>query len=611
MTNEELEQAVIDYITKNNMIAPSKLIQAKIITSYSDNLIYEVLHDLNLLTVEQLNEVLSEVTGYPVTDPLYEITQRTIPEELFNLFSNELVLKHIVFPFRLEDEHVHVAMSNPTDSKLVEELEKNCGKAIKRHVCYFKTILRAIVRHYPYAEGKEFNDVIEETIDEVTGKKDIEPYVSIWTEPLGQALQREISLFTKHAEAPREGEVGVSILIQKVLDYAIYIGATDIHIEPYEDAIKVRLRKDGILATQWYLPKIIQSRFFNRLKVMAKLQPTLKTQAQNGSFTYENVVDTGVDIRIATVPSIYGERFALRLLDKNKRILSLTDLGMSDEEYDKLIVHLNSKQGLILVVGPTGSGKTTTIYAALEYLNRDDCSIMTLESPIEYQMRGINQIHVDFFKNYSFDEAFEDVLRQDPDIILLGEILDQASAETAIMAAATGHLIFSTLHATCSAFAVPRLLSLGATASILSDVLQVVLAQRLIRVLCPHCKKRDSLSKKRLKILGLSESQLGGGRYFVANGCDKCNQRGYYGQIGVFELLIVDENIRDMILKGNTGMEIYHYAIQQGMIPLFSDAMDKAKAGITSLDEVVYRIPTEPHIITDISKPAKGHLRRA
>lgn len=602
MTNEELEQAVIDYITKNNLISPSKLIQAKIITSYSDNLIYEVLYDLNLLTVEQLNDVLSEVTGYPVTDPLYEISQRTIPEELFNLFPHELVLQYIVFPFRIEDEHVHVAMSNPTDNKLVEDLEKSCGKAVKRHVCYFKTILRAIVRHYPYAEGKEFNEVIQDTIDEVTGKKDLEPHVNIWTEPLGQALQREISLFTKQVETPKLGEIGVSILIQQILDYAIYIGATDIHIEPYEDAIKVRLRKDGILATKWYLPKIIQLRFFNRLKVMANLQPTLKTQSQNGSFTYENVVDTGVDIRISTVPSIYGERFALRLLDKNKRILSLTDLGMKDENYEKLSVHLNSKQGLILVVGPTGSGKTTTIYAALEYLNRDECSIMTLESPIEYQMRGINQIHVDFFRNYSFEDAFEDVLRQDPDIILLGEILDQQSAQTSVMAASTGHLIFSTLHATCSAFAVPRLLSLGVSVSVLSDVLQLILAQRLVRMLCPHCKKRDTLSKKRLKKLGLTQEQLGDGRYYTSSGCDKCNNRGYYGQIGAFELLIIDENIREMILKGHTGMEIYYYAIKQGMVTLFSDAMNKAKAGITSLDEVVYRIPNEPNITVEQSK---------
>ncbi|RDH46104.1 GspE/PulE family protein [Zooshikella ganghwensis] len=591
MTNEELERAVVDYILEKNLIPPQKLVQAKIITSYSDNLIYEVLYDLNLLSVDQLNKILSEVTGFPVIDPLYEINKINIPEEVLSLLPNELVLQYVIFPFRLEENTLFIAMSNPTDKALVDQIEKKAGYPVKRFVCYFKTILRAVVRHYSYMEGKNFNDVIQDAIDEVEGRKDIKPEVSIWTEPLGKALKREITLFTNKAEMPAEGEVGVSMLIQQIIDYAIYMGASDIHFEAFEDAVKVRLRKDGILATQWYLPKIIQNRLFNRIKVMGNLRSTMSTFAQDGSFTYQNIVDAGVDIRLSTVPTIHGERIAMRILDKNRRVLELNDLGIPPKEYQTFIKALKTSQGLILNVGPTGSGKTTTIYGALDFLNRDFCSIITMESPIEYQISGVSQIHVDPNKKYNFVEAFADVLRQDPDVIVLGEILDRESAHVAVTAASTGHLIFSTLHATCSAFAIPRLLSLGVDASVLSDVLRVIVAQRLLRLLCPHCKVIDELSEERLQRLGLARDDLGANNYFRARGCEHCNHRGYIGRVGCFEVLEIDDRIREMILNGNTGLDVYYYAHQHGMRSMFHDALFKAQQGYTSLDEVIYQAP--------------------
>lgn len=593
MKNEELESAVSEYILENKLVQPQKLMQAKLITNDSDNLIYEVLYDLNLLTVDELNEVLSAVTGAPVIDPLFEINRVNVPEEVLKSLPNDLVLEHIIFPFRVQDGYLHVAMSNPTDNKLVEQLEAKSGMAIKRYVCYFKAILRAIVRHYSYIESKDFGVVIQDAVDEVKGEKRLEHEESIWTEPLGKALQREITLFThKDSEEPKQGEIGVSMLIRQIIDYAIFVNASDIHFEPFEDAIKVRLRKDGILATQWYLPKVIQQRLFNRIKVMAKLQSTISNVAQDGNFTYENVIDAGVDIRISTVPTMHGERIALRILDKNRRVISFTDLGMRFRDYETFSQRLLSKQGLILIVGPTGSGKTTTIYASLDQLNQDFCSILTLENPIEYQMTGISQIPVDNDKHYHFANAFEDVLRQDPDVVVLGEIREPESARVAVNAASTGHLIFSTLHATCAAFAVPRLLSLGVDSSVMSDVLQLVLAQRLVRVLCPHCKQPDTFNDIRLKRLGLTPEQIPKGEYFKATGCEKCEFRGYSGRLGVFEVLIPDETIRQMILKDKTGLELYHQAISNGMHTLFDDAIDKAKTGITSLDEIAANVPT-------------------
>jgi type IV pilus assembly protein PilB len=593
MKNEELENAVSDYILEHKLVQPQKLMQAKLITHDSDNLIYEVLYDLNLLSIDELNEVLSAVTGAPVIDPLYEISRVNVPEEVLKSLPNEMVLEHIVFPFRVQDGYLHIAMSNPTDNALVEELETKSGMAIKRYVCYFKTILRAIVRHYSYMEGRDFGSVIQDAVDEVKGERNIVHEESIWTEPLGKALQREIALFThKDEEKPKEGEIGVSMLIQKIIDYAIFSNASDIHFEPFEDAIKVRLRKDGILATQWYLPKVIQQRLFNRIKVMAKLKSTISNVAQDGNFTYENVVDAGVDIRISTVPTMHGERIALRILDKNRRVINFIDLGMRFKDYELFNQRLLSKQGLILIVGPTGSGKTTTIYASLDQLNQDYCSILTLEDPIEYQMSGICQIPVDNDKHYHFADAFEDVLRQDPDVVVLGEIRETESAQVTVNAASTGHLIFSTLHATCAAFAVPRLLSLGVDSSVMSDVLQLVLAQRLVRVLCPHCKIPDELTNERFKRLGLDRNQIKEGEYYKAVGCDKCDHRGYSGRLGVFEVLIPDEAIRQMILKDKTGLELYRYAMENGMHTMFDDAIEKASTGITSLDEIAANVPT-------------------
>lgn len=594
MNNEELESAVSDYILEHKLVPPQKLMQAKLITNDSENLIYEVLYDLNLLSVDELNEVLSAVTGAPVIDPLYEINRVNVPEDVLRALPNEMVLQHIVFPFRVQEGYLHVAMSNPTDNALVDELETKSGMAIKRYVCYFKTILRAIVRHYSYMEGKDFGDVIQDAVDEVKGERNIEPIVNIWTEPLGQALQREISLFShkEEKEEPKAGEIGVSMLIQQIIDYSIFANASDIHFEPFEDAIKVRIRKDGILATQWYLPKVIQQRMFNRIKVMASLQSTISNVSQDGNFTYENVVDAGVDIRISTVPTMHGERIALRILDKNRRVINFTDLGMRQSDYDLFTQRLLNKQGLILVVGPTGIGKTTTIYASLDQLNQDYCSILTLEDPIEYQMSGICQIPVDNDKHYHFADAFEDVLRQDPDVVVLGEIREPESAQVAVNAASTGHLIFSTLHATCAAFAVPRLLSLGVDSSVMSDVLQLVLAQRLVRILCPHCKIRDDLDDDRLQRLGFSRDQIPDGEYYKPVGCDHCEFRGYSGRLGVFEVLIPDEDMRQMILKDKTGLELYRHAMERGMHTMFDDAIEKARSGVTSLDEVASNVPT-------------------
>jgi len=587
MKKEDLTAAFLDYCISNDILQAHKVSQVRLVAKESEVEIYEVLLDLHLLSTNQLNSILSEITGFPVADPLHESYRTPMSKKTLDAISNKIAFEQMIFPLKIDEGHLHLVMANPTDDLTVNKVESSSGYPVKRYVCYFKNILRAIVRYYTYLGGKKFESIVKDSLDEIEGRKKIRQPSSIWTEPLTKALTRDISIFSKNVEPPREGEVGVSLLVQKIVDNAIFLGVSDIHIEPFQDVIKVRFRKDGVLFGQWYIPKKLQVNLLNRIKVLAGMNSTIVNRPQGGYISYENITAVGVDIRASSIPTLYGERFSLRILDKTCTLLNEKDLGMEEDDLQNFIRKINSPQGLILLTGPTGSGKTTTIYAALDRLNKESRSIITIEDPIEYQMMGISQIQISVSKDLSFDSAFREVLRQDPDVILLGEIRDPESTQVAVMASSTGHLVFSTLHTTNSSNAIPRLISMGADHYVLSDSVQLIVAQRLVRRLCLNCRRPDDLTDERLSLLGISREILDENVYYVAQRCEKCNKRGYIGRIGVFELLIPDEKFREMIIAKESGLYLQRYAIQHGMRTVRTDALIKAKNGITSLDEVV------------------------
>ncbi|MDB5325523.1 MAG: epsE 2, partial [Phycisphaerales bacterium] len=365
-----------------------------------------------------------------------------------------------------------------------------------------------------------------------------------------------------------------------ILFEAMQARASDVHIQPYEEHLVARLRIDGVLYDQFNLPKNLQDEFVGRLKVMGGMDIAEKRLAQDGRDTVQ-VGDRSIDLRIASLPTSFGERIVIRLLDKSQRLYSLEELGIEADSMPALRELIQVEHGLMLVTGPTGSGKSTTLYAALQQLNSKEKNILTLEDPIEFRLEGISQTQVSEKKGMTFASGLRSVLRQDPDVIMVGEIRDKETAMMAIQSALTGHLVFSTLHTNDAASAITRLLDLGIEPYLLGSSLIGVLAQRLVRKICFKCSQPLKDAQVRLSQLGLQPGTLQHGA-----GCSACRNTGYAGRVGVFELLRINQAIRRKIHERATAADIKAVAVKQGMHTLRDDGIAKAFAGVTTIDEV-------------------------
>jgi len=396
---------------------------------------------------------------------------------------------------------------------------------------------------------------------------------------LGEELER---LKSGHDLLDVASRAPVVKLVSLVLFEAVQARASDVHLQPYEDVLVVRFRIDGVLHNAYRLPRNLQDEIVSRVKVMARMNIAEKRLPQDGRATVQ-VGDRAIDLRIATLPGSFGERVVVRLLDTGTRLYDLRELGMGAGELARFRRLIQIDHGLILVTGPTGSGKTTTLYAALQDINSDEKNILTLEDPIEYQLPGISQTQVSEKKGMTFASGLRSVLRQDPDIIMIGEIRDRETAVMAIQSALTGHLVFSTLHTNDAASAVARLLDLGIEPYLLASSLIGVVAQRLLRRLCPACARAAAAGDfDRLVV----ESWADVSNVKAAVGCAACRQTGYRGRLGIFELLLVDETIRRHIQARATAAEIGVAAAANGMRTLREDGAAKVLAGVTSVDEV-------------------------
>jgi general secretion pathway protein E len=374
-------------------------------------------------------------------------------------------------------------------------------------------------------------------------------------------------------------------LVNLMLSQAVKDRASDIHVEPTQDRLKIRYRVDGVLYDMLSPPKHVQSTLISRIKIMAKMNIAEKRLPQDGRIEIR-IGDKNIDIRVSTIPTAFGERVVLRLLDKTHILLSVSDLGMPEErlkDFDRLI---RSAHGIILVTGPTGSGKTTTLYAALSTINTTDINIITIEDPIEYQIEGIGQIQVNRKIDLTFAKGLRSIVRQDPDVILVGEIRDLETAEIAIQSALTGHLVFSTLHTNDSASAVTRIIDMGIEPFLVTSSVISILAQRLVRVICKDCKEAYTPDQESLQNIGLTPEMFGGNQIFRGRGCPSCLSTGYMGRTGIFELMNLDDTVKNMILKTSDANAIKRKALEQGMITLRQDGAKKVVDGITTIEEV-------------------------
>ncbi|MGK7345702.1 MAG: type II secretion system ATPase GspE [Candidatus Nitrospinota bacterium M3_3B_026] len=505
---------------------------------------------------------LAERLGYEWLD---DIDVEELDLDLFSRTSFQFARASLVLPLREEEAELVVATARPLDVQPLDDLRLLYGKPVKIAVADEQTLTDAINKAYDMSAN-----TAREIIDNITEEEDINQLVHGLPEDLLETSE----------EAP------VIRLVNSVLVQAAKERASDIHVEPYERDLVVRLRVDGSLRDVAHPPKSLQPLIVSRIKVMAGLDIAEKRLPQDGRLKIV-IAGKDIDIRISVIPTSHGERVVMRLLDKSSMLLGFKNIGMKgqvEKDFKKLI---QAPHGILLVCGPTGSGKTTTLYTALSHINSPDKNIITVEDPVEYQLKGIGQMQVNTKIGLTFASGLRSILRQDPDIIMVGEIRDLETAQIAVQASLTGHLVFSTLHTNDAAGAVTRLEDMGIEPFLISSSLLGVMAQRLARVLCPACRRPYKPEPEHLRELGLSPAFAPAGAVFHhPAGCEKCAGSGYRGRVGIFELLMVDENIRSLILKGADATGIRKTAAGKGFRTMREYGASLALEGVTSLEEV-------------------------
>jgi len=375
-------------------------------------------------------------------------------------------------------------------------------------------------------------------------------------------------------------------LVNHIISQSVKSGASDIHIEPYQNSFKIRYRVDGVLYDLLTPPKWMQPSLISRIKVVAKMNIAEKRLPQDGRFDVK-IGDQSIDIRVSTIPITHGERLVLRLLNKSNTLFRLPELGLNDEKLETLNQLITSSHGIILVTGPTGSGKTTTLYAILSKINSADINIITIEDPVEYQLKGIGQIQVNPKIDLTFAKGLRSIVRQDPDVILIGEMRDQETADIGVQSALTGHLVFSTLHTNDAASAITRLKDIGVEPFLISSSVIAVIAQRLVRVLCKECREAYHPDEETLERLGFKFDQTDAPTIYRAKGCPKCFNSGYKGRIGIYEFMVLNESLQNMILKTHDSHQIKKEANRQGMTTLYDDGIQKVLNGTTTISEIL------------------------
>lgn len=499
--------------------------------------------------------------------PRIELSNYIIDPKIIGLIPETLARKHQIIPVLKIGACLTCAMYDPLNLFAIDELRNITRFDIEPAVATEKEIKKALDEYYG-AKGS-IEDIIQ-TIDK---------------ERLGLKEGQELDL-KKLQEV--SGEPPVIRLVNLMIMQAVNDAASDIHIEPEEETVRVRYRVDGILHDRPAVPKYLQSAIVSRIKVLSNLNIAERRASQDGRFQMK-MENRSIDIRVSVMPTIYGENVVMRLLDRASAVLSLSKLGFSQEVLEKYQKLIHRPYGIILVTGPTGSGKTTTLYGSLHIINSGEKNIVTIEDPVEYHLAGVRQIQVDPKAGINFANGLRAILRQDPDIIMVGEIRDKETAEIAIQAALTGHLVFATLHTNDAPGAVTRLVDMGVEPFLVSSSLIGVLAQRLVRAICKDCKETYIPSDEVLRDIGYSgaKEQALDIKFYRGKGCAKCLQTGYKGRVGIFELMLTDEKIRNLITAKAPCEEIKQQAEAAGMLSLKNDGMQKIRDGITTIEEVL------------------------
>lgn len=548
---------VIDLLLKKRLITSEQVDACKNEAKKTGLSLEKCLEKLGFVTEEDIGYITAEELGVPFID----LKEYILDSEVITHITESIAKEYKALPIFRVNNTLTAAMANPKDIIAIDEI-RNRSKCtnIEAVLASEEVILRSIDQYYS-GIGK-----VEDVVKGIT-----EEGIAVVTEEAGAKELTEIA-----EEAP------IIKLVNLIILEAVRNRASDIHIEPDESVLRVRYRVDGVLHEVNTTPKHLQGAIASRIKLLSKMDIAEKRKPQDGKIDLK-LENKSLDLRVSTCPTVHGENIVIRILDKSSVLLGLEELGFAKSDLEKFDKLIRRPHGIVLVTGPTGSGKTSTLYASLATINSVEKNIITIEDPVEYQIPLIRQTQVNPKIGLTFAEGLRTFLRQDPDIMMVGEIRDRETAEIAVQASLTGHLVFSTLHTNDSCSALTRLIDMKVEPFLISSTIIGVMAQRLIRVICDRCKEKYSPPEDVLKDIGLKEKAP----LYRGTGCAKCNYTGFSGRTGIFELLVIDDEIRRMVVERASADEIRRYATQKGMHTLLQDGIDKIKKGITAPEEVL------------------------
>ncbi|MCX7973381.1 MAG: type IV-A pilus assembly ATPase PilB [Candidatus Aminicenantes bacterium] len=535
--------------------------------------LHTALVSLGYINEEEIAKALSRQLNYPFID----LDQFEVAPEVVELLPAEIAKKYMVMPIHRIRSFLTLAMVDPTDLEVIEDIRFRTGLSIQPVIATETGVMNAINKYYGSVAAVRVKQAIEDIeLAETASVKVIE-------EPTESYTIEELVKSTE--EAP------IITLVNSIFIDAIKKGASDIHFEPYEQSFRVRFRLDGTLYEMMNLPLKFKAPVISRVKILSNLDIAEKRLPQDGRIKVKVKLESGnskeVDMRVSTVPTLFGEKVVARILDKQMLKLDLTQLGFEEQSLNIFLEAIHRPWGIILVTGPTGSGKTTTLYSAISTLNNESRNIMTAEDPVEFYLQGINQVQIKEEIGLDFARCLRSFLRQDPDVMLVGEMRDFETVDIAIKAALTGHLVFSTVHTNDAASTITRLINMNVEPFLIADSLILIVAQRLVRKLCQKCKVPHKLPLKALIDMGFTAEEAEKIQVFKPKGCPACNQTGYKGRIALYEVMPIDDEIRELILARAQSREIKKKAIEKGMITLRRSGLIKIKDGITSVEEVL------------------------
>ena len=554
-----------DALAKNGLLTHQQLEFVKSESKRRQESADKILTQMAWVTSEQLAQAKAAVLGITFVAP----DTKPISPEVLSLIPDEVAKRFTVIPIDRDGDTLSVAMVDPLDLQAIEFLEKKSNLVVKPYMATEESIKKAIVEQYTRGLSFEVTEALKEA-----------------------GSQYSTTFMPQAAIAGVMGQAPVARIVSTLLEYGIKVRASDIHIEPLENESRIRYRIDGILHEKLILPRKIHDAIVSRIKILGNMKINEKRLQQDARFNFK-VGQEELDLRLSTMPTAHGEKVVMRLLKKTGGVPDLPELGLRGKALHNLEENIKRPHGVILICGPTGSGKTTTLYAVLSKLNSAQVNILTLEDPVEYQIVGVNQVQVNTQAGLTFASGLRSFLRQDPNIIMVGEIRDTETTDLAIQASLTGHLVFSTLHTNDSAGSLPRLLDMRAEPYLIASTVTCVIGQRVVRKICPTCRtskipQKEIVEKMKSVLGGLFDFEKNKNlKLFEGRGCKECNNTGYLGRIGIFEVLVVSEKIAKMIIVRSRAQDIARQSVSEGMITMRQDGFLKVLEGITTVEEVL------------------------